>query len=701
MSKAKRLLTITHLKQKAVFDTDTLYKSVINSFESSIEMLKPSEYVEKYRVMPKTTAIPGPYKFKNSPYVREILDRMHPDDPTRVVSVMKVPQTGLSAGVIENGIAWSIAQSPAPMMLLSGDEDLIKEMVKLRLNEVIESCGLKHKMQSASDNSKMSGDTMSLKEFNGGFLKLGSANKIQNYRQNSIMRGFLDDVDAIKLAHKIEGDVFELFLKRFTWFTQRGMTAYAISTPTLKGHSVIESVFNRSDQRYFNVPCPKCGSFITLETNLKKDGERFGLVFKVNNLHKLIEDSVEYRCQSCGEHFKEVHKHEILNNGIWVPTNEDKAEPYWCGYQLGGLILPPGTRSWADIARDFIACYPNGFNNKPDQEKLKVFVNQCEGKVFEPKTEKVKASKLQKNQRDYEMGTVPCALSISDGNGEIILLSIAVDVNGYYNDARLDYEIMAHSERHCTYSIAHGSIGTFQRGMGDEGKTGRDLYVLADDGETHDSGKKILALPELTKILNTPLKTDDGKEMRIMCLGLDVGNMTVYLRSYLSNLPKAIAWGVKGEKDQRAIKTDTEVGHFRQSPTDDRVMLVNVNALKDKAARSIDIIWDKIGKQEEHFMNFPKPTKEHYNYKSYFIEYEGEEKKMVVGSGGAMAFIWQKKTDKSRNHFWDCYIYNKAMAEIMQKEICKEHKVDNNWTNFVAIMKYNLSSVYGKQKGPN
>jgi hypothetical protein len=50
---------------------------------------------------------------------------------------------------------------------------------------------------------------------------------------------------------------------------------------------------------------------------------------------------------------------------------------------------------------------------------------------------------------------------MSDGNGRIVLLTCAADMNGKVDDARLDFEIVAWAKSGASYSICHGSIGTF------------------------------------------------------------------------------------------------------------------------------------------------------------------------------------------------------------------------------------------------
>ena len=59
------------------------------------------------------------------------------------------------------------------------------------------------------------------------------------------------------------------------------------------------------------------------------------------------------------------------------------------------------------------------------------------------------------------MMTIPEKLSVKDGNGQVVLITLASDLNGKMDDARLDYEVVAWTESGANYSIDHGSIGTF------------------------------------------------------------------------------------------------------------------------------------------------------------------------------------------------------------------------------------------------
>ena len=662
-------------------------KLLLGTHREKLERLTPSQYSEKYCDMTGRSSVPGLYRFENSPYNREIINRFDEDDPTKKITIIKVPQSGLSA-VFENLLCWVIDQSPCPMMMLQGDKDLSDEMVSKRIDTAIDNAGLRHKIQANTKKlkNKRSGDTMTSKEFLGGNVTFGSSNNKKNFRQKSIKIGILDDADAAKGEDEKEGDMLSLFSKRFTWYANRGKKECVCSTPTIKGNSVIEKAFNLSDQREYEMPCPECGEFIVLEFSKRIDKEKFGLIFKIDKHHRLVEDSVEYRCYKCGSHFKEKHKYEMLNNGIWVPTNESKSEPFHAGYHIGGLMLPPGTLTWKDQAREFINCYPQGFGQAPDVSNLKVFVNQVEGKSYEDRGMDIKSSHLQKNCREYQAGTVPCEQSRADGNGDIILITLACDINGFIkginsddrDDLRLDWEIVAHTENKSTYSINHGSIGTFQRSLSEKG---RICYSIRHDAE-HS------VWPLLYDLIATPLPTDDDKEMFISVIGIDEGFGQTYARQFVEQFAPNTAWTIKGDGEIKSTSSDRDMPYCKKSTSYSRALNVVVNKVKDDLYRYMQLPWNREREQPQNFMNFPLPEKGKYTYKSYFIEYEGETRKVNVSKKNKeIAFMWEKKQTVSRNHYWDCRVYNLTLADITCRNMCKEYGLEFDWINFVMLMK--------------
>src|SRR5262249_37438370 len=106
-----------------------------------------------------------------------------------------------------------------------------------------------------------------------------------------------------------------------------------ISTPTEKGISRIERLYEATDRRRYYVPCPHCHGVITLEFEQ--------LRLRVNSTE------VIYCCQLCGEDIEERDKLPMLEAGAWKSTAT--CDPETRGYHLSQLYSP--WTSWRDILR--------------------------------------------------------------------------------------------------------------------------------------------------------------------------------------------------------------------------------------------------------------------------------------------------------------------------------------------------------------
>jgi len=278
-------------------------ENLISSDDYLISNVRPSDFAEEHRVMgTEVTAYPGPFKYDRTPYLREVVDCLMPDHPAKKIAVMKASQVGFSTGVIENGIAYLISENPGPILLAARDEDLVKDMMDKKIEDVIESCGLRHLIRPnvVRARNQRTGDTSKGKEFPGGNLRAFSIQKPGRMRQISVQYGFLDDFEAAP-ADKRAGGAAKLFETRFDSYFDK-MKIFYISTPETKHNSNIEPLYNRGDQRKYFVPCPCCGDFITLEWKTKsKRGKKAGITYKLDDDKELIKGSVGYTCQSCEE----------------------------------------------------------------------------------------------------------------------------------------------------------------------------------------------------------------------------------------------------------------------------------------------------------------------------------------------------------------------------------------------------------------
>ncbi len=659
---------------------------LIDASDFKISDIKPSDFAETRRIMSSdVSAWPGPYRYDRTPYIREIINRLSPDDPSRIVAVMKGAQIGLTAGLIENGIVWVISECPGPIIYMCGDKDLTKEVIEKRLEQAIDSCGIRHLIRpnAIRKTNKRTGDTSMSKEFAGGYLIGEGVNNPNKLRNRSLMYGFIDDFDAADIEDKKEGSYRSLIEMRFASYAFK-MKLFYISTPTVKGRSNIENVYLLGDQRKYHIPCPRCGTMIDLKFREKTEsGDWAGIHFEIDGHGKLKDKSIGYICQSCGGFFYEKEKYDLMNSGIWVPSSQQSEHGYY-SYLISSLYAPPGMYGWEHYVRKFLECYPNGLTGKADVPLLKTFLNTVLAQTYEERGREAKIALLTKNTRGYKIGEVPAKQSVEDGNGHIVLLTCACDMNGTEDDGRLDYEVVAHSETGSTYSIDHGSIGTFQRR---ESKEERKTYTYRNNEP--DNIWDIF----FETVLKNKYPRDGGGFMVIMAIAVDVGFLPDRAYSFLEKIYRepvpVLKIAVKGEPD-RVRKYSVDHANYKKSKETNYLYLLNVNQIKDVLAEKMELRWEEDSgyRQPPGFMNFPEPAEGKYTVKNYFTQFETERKVQQINSDGSeIGHTWQKKHSMVANHFWDCRVYNLAIRDIFSDLICKEAGIkDPTWLKFCEII---------------
>lgn len=648
---------------------------IIDEADISISDVMPSAWCEENRMMtPDVSPIPGPFSYDNSPYLREVVDCLSPDHPAVIVAVMKGAQIGFSTGVIEAGIGWIISNSPGNILFLVGHEDLVKDAMK-KVDRMIDNSGIRDFIKSTSKRKRntKSGDTDQMKEFPDGYLKLGISNH-KTLRNISMQYGFIDDFEGMKGSTKESGSTQKMIEQRFSAFAKK-MKLFYISTPELKETSNIEPVYLLGDQRKYNIPCPCCNEHIPLEWSIKSeinDKEMAGITWKVDVENNLIADSVGYTCQKCGGFFDDRNKTEMIQQGKWIPTAKP-SKPGYYSYHISALYAPPYMFGWTHYVRDYMEANP--IDGKRNEELWKTFKNLVLGETYEPTGESISANELQKNIRPYEIGTVPEKLSIADGNGKIVMLTCGCDLNGKEKDARLDYEIIAHSESGATYSIDHGSIGTF---------IPRDKHPERRDHWTYEHGVHNSVWPEFDEVLRKIYERDEGPPLQIFYTGVDTGYQTSYAYQFVDQSNLNVV-SLKGKDDEKFISPFADLKTFKQSREKGNLYLVESNHTKDTLSYHMGLKWDpENGNQQPFgFMNFPTPSDGKYLYSNYFSHFEAEHK--VIDKKGT--YRWLKKSQQHQNHLFDCRLYGIVARDILLDKLFKEMKIKNGvWKDYVNII---------------
>lgn len=685
-------------------------KRLIESFRAEINYMKPSEWAEKHRVLSKGP-FPGNFSFKRAPYTREMVDSIMPDVEARIIAIMKGSQIGFTVSGLVTILGWILAQNPADTLFMTETDEKIRKAMDGPIQDMISSSGLSDligKSDSRTRKGGSSGDTLKGKVFQGNYnLITHSGQAIRRLSSDSVQYALCDELDRYMQFDAYAGDPVDLVLQRMKAY-QYEYKLFAVSTPELEHTSIIKPLYLKGDRRAYYMPCKHCGEYIKIEFQAKsKEGDKAGIYYKRKGSKSVDKKSVGYVCYKCANFFTESHKHDVLGDDvcIWQPT-ATPIDSIYRSYHISALWATKGFYDWGTVAQKW--CEINPVNGAIDQERLKTFVNQDLGETYEKKAKSVEVKHLAKNTRPYKINTIPSELSKDDGNGDIILLTCAVDINGIIkeddpsqDDIRIDYEVKAYSENADdygvyvpSYSIDHGSFGTFERAS-DKRKREKQGANISEEEKTRvkwtcRNGYPNCVWDEFEKqIMNKVYEREDGKKMKIMIYLIDTGHFTIHANQFIAK--HKLCYGVKGaEADKFTNATNKRDIYYTKSAKQSKLYHVEGDKIKDILAEKMVLKWvENVGMiQPFGFMNFPEPEDGKYTMKSFFCEYEGEKRKEKTNElGKTIGYIWTKKQTTSRNHFWDCNVYNDAGQKIMTEILCKLAGVDVKWENMCKLLK--------------
>src|SRR5512145_921881 len=231
------------------------------AFRTAATALRPppdlsiSQWADAYRMLsPESSAEPGKWSTDRAEYLRGIMDAVS-DPEIGTVVFKKSAQTG-GTEVILNAIGYHIHQDPAPILVVQPNIKMVNSWSKSRLSPMLRDTPvLKGKV--GDPRSKDSSNTIHEKIFEGGILAVATAGSPADLASRPIRIVLFDEVDKYPPSVKEEGDAIELGTVRTETFWNS--KTYKGSTPTVHEISRIENEWDESDQRYFEVPCPRKG----------------------------------------------------------------------------------------------------------------------------------------------------------------------------------------------------------------------------------------------------------------------------------------------------------------------------------------------------------------------------------------------------------------------------------------------------------
>ena len=590
-----------------------------NFLDGLLNSLKPtplmtvSEWSDKNRYLTSESAAePGKWKTSRTPYLREIIDNMSPNNPINEIVFIKGVQLGATEGAL-NSVGCFIDIAPCPIMYVMPTLEMSKAISESRVDPMIEnSPALREKVRP--NRERDAGNTKFVKKFPGGVLVLSGANSAASLRSRPVKVLVLDECDAYPVNVDDEGSPISLAEKRTSTFGAK-RKVYKLSTPTIEGQSVIESEYLTSEQRKYFVPCPHC--------NHKQH-----LVFDNLKWEKGRPETAMYYCEECGAGIEERFKSWFMaeeNGAEWIATVSLNQKPLRRGYHLNSLYSPIGWLSWADIAQQF----EDATN---DVNKLRVFVNTILGETWKEKGEAPPWENIFNRREEYRMN-VP--------KKDVVFLTAGADVQ---ND-RIEFEIVGWCRGKRTYSV--------------------DYRVILGD----TSGPKVW--DELSKVLGETWEREDGATLPLRLMAIDSGYNTHHVYAFSRRFDVTRVIPIKGQDRQQTMVAPpkaVDVSTSGKKMGKVKVWNVGVSLIKSEIYGYLKLEKDENGVPPDGYCHFPQ-----YNHE-YFRGITAEQLQFRVDRRGFKTYEWIKKYP--RNEPLDCRVYARAAAAVLGIDRFKDEHWD-------------------------
>jgi len=329
--------------------------------------------------------------------------------------------------IVKNVIGYYMDQDPCPILLVMPNEKMVRSFSKDRLAPMLrDTPSLRGLVKDA--RAKDSSNEILHKTFRGGHFTGVSAGTASDLVSRPIRVLILEEKDKYKPSAGYSGDPSEMAKSRTKTFHNRKIIN--VSTPEIEGASQISADFDRSDQRHLFVACPHC-----------KAPQK--LVFAQLKWSKPPSetsppDEVWYECQKCAAKIEEHHRHQMIQEAVWVATHPGRIGH--AGFFIWEIYSP--WSSFRTICLKFLDAHRS---NNP--EKLKQFVNEVLGETWRANEElKISADELLNRVEEYV--DVPTGAFILTAAADVHADRIEVSVEAWgpgEENWLMDYKVLVGS----------------------------------------------------------------------------------------------------------------------------------------------------------------------------------------------------------------------------------------------------------------
>lgn len=570
--------------------------------------LTVSEIAEKHLILsPEYSKITGPVNLDLYPYLRAPMDNLTPGGSARIVALMAGVQMGKS--II--GQAFAVACMgfyPGPFLWVTSHDTKAEEFSKNRLDLMIRDSELL-RSKVAPEQSRDKNNTIKLKRFPGGTIKLVGAQSVSGLTSDTIRFVVIDEADDHRENVSGAGSSTELALNRQTTFGEMAKTLI-VSSPKVRGQSEIESWVLRGTDRRYLVPCPHCGHMQELQP-CDDDLKNWRLVWPKGDY-----SDVHYVCEDCGGHMHNTNKSRMFAGGHWSEPTNPGADPSIETYRLNFMYMPLGTYSWTDFAKAWDAAVDR--MKAGDMDPIRTLINTRMARTYIDRGEALDAHELAERVEpswDY----------VPDG---VQLITMATDVQGGVN-SRLESMWIGWGESEeawlLDYIVTPGEVSE------------------AETWAEHD------------RLRARQFTFADGRKAAAGVCFIDRGFAASEVLQHTLKRGRQKTYAIKGVE---GTPKDAIISNVAQRTNLSKVKNAPYYTVRTVAASDAAATMLRVTQPGARYLHIP----EHLVNRIPFLldGLTAEERHKVRGKDGRVKVRWAKKHDDKPNEPWDLLKYNIA-----------------------------------------
>lgn len=581
-------------------------------FDAVSSALKPdpklsvSNWANENIYLPQTdSSEPGKYRVERTPYLRAILDELGSNSRSQIITLMKGAQIGATT-VGNIWLAFIIEHQPGPCLYVLPTLDTAKRTSKQRIQPMFDACPALEGL-IADHKSKEASNSIMLKEFKGGILIFAGSNSAAGLRSMPARYLMLDELSAYEADIDDEGDPVELAKRRTATF-KRHRKIFQPSTPTIKGLDRVEMEFEKSDKRFYHVPCPHCYDKAPITwKRVQWDKEKLE-----DGTEKHLPLTAHIICENCGCRIDEKHKTWMMdeaNGAEWIATA--KGEPFHVGFHINSLYSPVGWYSWSDAVSEFLAAKEKA--DQGDITLLKTWTNTVLGETWASKGTEIAPHHIWRRRENYP---TDCEVP-----AEVLYVTAGVDVQ-----------------------IDRMEISVYGFGLGEECWAIEHRVIWGDPSDRTDP-----IYDKLDEVLfNTKYKHEQGHNISIGCTGIDTGFLATQLYDYIKTRQRQGVFAVKGDKGLEGIPIISTAKHRKTGRDKRPVKLFNIGTFETKRLIYGRLMLKNKGPGYIHY-----PIMEDYDAE-FFDQLTAERIEEKLVKGFRKRYFVKKRP---RNEALDCFVY--------------------------------------------